>query len=109
MQVPQGITLLTRRSLQAHRLAALALLALALSGCVGDETRAMTATCERFVANGDASGSDALLRDAEAKLASLDKPSNAVTRYIRNLQDPDALAHRAALRECVWRLRSLRG
>lgn len=84
------------------------LLALALTGCMGDETRAMTASCERMLVQGDASGSDALLRDARAKLASLDQPSNAITRFLRNLQEPDALAHRDALRECLWRLQSLR-
>lgn len=85
------------------------LLVLALTSCVGDETRAMTTSCERMLAQGDASGSDALLRDARAKLAELDQPSNAISRHLRNLQDPDALVHRDALRECIWRLQSLRG
>lgn len=94
---------------RVFRALALASLAVLLASCVGDETRTITASCERMVTAGDASGSDALLRDAEAKLRALDKPSNAITDRIRELQDPDAMAHRTALRECVWRLRSLRG
>lgn len=95
--------------MNAIRMLALALLVFAVAACAGDETRAITVSCERFVAQGDATGSDALLRDAEAKLTLLDKPSNAINGRIRNLQDPDAQARRNALRECVWRLRSLRG
>jgi len=87
----------------------LPLLAITLAGCMGDETRTLIATCERVVAQGDASGSAALLRDAEVKLASLEKPTHEVTDRIRSLQDPDAQARKGALRECVWRLRSLRG
>lgn len=94
--------------MSATRTLALALLAFALSACVGDETRAITHACEKLVAQGDASGSDALLHDAEAKLASLDKPSSSLSRRIRDLQDPHAMDHKDSLRECVWRLRSLR-
>ncbi len=95
--------------MNAIRLLALALLVFPFTGCVGDETRAITVSCERLLAQGDANGSDALLRDAEAKLATLDEPSNAISGRIRTLQDPDAATHRDALRQCVWRLRSLRG
>lgn len=89
-------------------LPSLAIVALALgcSGCMGERTKQMARTCQDLLDRSDQSNARTFIRDAEAQLASLDKPGNKLVTYIRELQDPDAMTHKPALEQCLWLLKS---
>ena len=83
-----------------------ATLALAATGCASDRTQNMAEACQGLLEAGDSSSARAFIRDAEKQLSSLDKPGNKLTQFLRELQDPDAMNHKAALEQCLWLLKS---
>lgn len=80
--------------------------ALSTTGCMSDKTRNMAETCQDLLAQGEPSEVRTFIQDAQQQLASLDKPGNKVTTYLRDLQDPDAMTHKPALEQCLWLLKS---
>ena len=83
-----------------------AVFALGITGCVSDKTKNMTATCQALLERGDRSGVTTFIQDAEQQIAALDEPSNKVTAYLRDLQDPEAMAYKHELAQCLWLLKS---
>lgn len=80
--------------------------ALASTGCMSDRTGRMAETCRSMLVREDLTGTRTFIRDAEAQLASLEGPANALMRYLRDFQDPDAMKHKPALEQCLWQLKS---
>ena len=83
-----------------------AVLTLGITGCMSDKTKNMTATCQSLLERGDRSSVRTFIQDAEQQIASLDKPSNKVTAYLRDLQDPEAMTYKPELAQCLWLLKS---
>ena len=84
-----------------------ALLALACAGCMGNQTRAMAESCQQLLDHGDRAGIGGFLEDAQAQLDRLARPKGRLAAYLQDLQDPDAMAYRAQLEQCVWQLKNL--
>lgn len=84
----------------------IAVLALATTGCTGDQTSLMAQSCQDLLAQDDSSGTQRFIRAAEERIASLNEPQNKLTTFVRDLQDPDALTHKKALEQCLWQLKA---
>jgi hypothetical protein len=84
-------------------------IALAATGCIGERTKNMAQTCQALLAQGGQANAKTFIRDAEQQLAALGKPRNKVTAYLRELQDPEAMTHKAELEQCLWLLKSRQG
>jgi len=89
-------------------LAAILVLA-AGTGCMSDQTRNMADTCNQLLEHGDGAEVRTFIGDAKAHLDALQRPGNALTNYLRDVQDPDAATYKPALTQCVWLLESRRG
>ena len=83
-----------------------AVFALGSTGCMSDQTKNMAETCQDLLEHGDLSDVRTFIQDAQEQLASLNKPGNKVTTYLRNLQDPEAMTYKPALEQCLWLLKS---
>ena len=81
-------------------------LALGTTGCMSDQTKNMAETCQDLLDQGNLSDVRTFIQDAQEQLASLDKPGNRVTTYLRDLQDPEAMTYKPALQQCLWLLKS---
>lgn len=84
----------------------IAALVLGNAGCMADRTKNMAETCQAMLARNEQANATTFIRDAEAQLAALDKPSNKLGSWLRDLQDPEAMAHKPALEQCLWLLKS---
>jgi hypothetical protein len=87
--------------------ASAALLALACAGCMRNQTRAMAESCQQLLDHGERAGIGGFLEDAHAQLDRLARPRGRLAAYLQDLQDPDAMAYRAQLEQCVWQLENL--
>ena len=83
--------------------------ALAATGCIGERTKNMAQTCQALLEQGGQQNARTFIHDAEQQLATLGKPRNKVTAYLRDLQDPDAMTHKPELEQCLWLLKSRQG
>lgn len=83
-----------------------AVLAIGATGCTSERTRNMAETCQGLLEDGDQASARTFIRDAGKQLSSLNKPGNKLTGFLRDLQDPDAMVHKAALEQCLWMLKS---
>lgn len=83
--------------------------ALTATGCIGERTRAMARTCQGLLEQDAQPNARTFIRDAEKQLASLAKPRNKLTAYLRDLQDPEAMAYKPAIEQCLWLLKSRQG
>ncbi len=81
-------------------------LALGTTGCMSDQTKNMAETCQDLLEQSDPSDVRGFVEDAQEQLASLNKPGNKVTAYLRDLQDPEAMTYKPALEQCLWLLKS---
>jgi cell division protein FtsB len=80
---------------------------LAATGCIGDRTRNMAEACQGLLEQeGARSNARTFIQDAEKQLAYLGRPTNKLAAYVRDLQDPEAMTHKAALEQCLWLLKS---
>ena len=84
----------------------LAVLAAGSAGCMSDQTRNMADTCNQLLAQANPEDARTFIADAQQHLAALEKPGNGLTRYLRDLQDPDAEQYKPALAQCLWLLKS---
>lgn len=73
---------------------------------MSDQTKNMAETCQDLLEQGDRSDVRSFIQDAEQQLSSLDKPQNKAATLLRNLQDPEAMAYKPALEQCLWLLKS---
>lgn len=83
--------------------------ALAATGCIGERTKNMAQTCQGLLEQDGTRNARTFIQDAEKQLATLGKPRNKFTAYLLELQDPDAMTHKAALEQCLWLLKSRQG
>ena len=84
----------------------IALLVVASTGCMGDQTRLMAESCQNMLYHDDLAGAKSFIRDAEEQVAALNGPQNKFTRLVRSLQDPQAMTFKPALEQCLWMLKS---
>lgn len=87
------------------RPALLALLVLACTGCVNDQTKRMAGACQNLAEDPGQPGVDDFIRKAEKHVATLDDDPNRLEAFLRELQDSDAMEHKAALQDCLWALK----
>ena len=83
--------------------------ALAATGCVGDRTKNMAQACQGLLEEDGQRNARTFIQDAEKQIAMLGKRRNKFTAYLLELQDPDAMTHKAALEQCLWLLKSRQG
>ena len=84
----------------------IAVLALGSTGCMSDKTKNMAETCQDLLEQSNPSDARTFIQDAREQIASLNKPQNKVTGYLRDLQDPEAVTYKPALEQCLWLLES---
>ena len=89
--------------------AILLVVALTATGCIGERTNNMAQTCRGLLERDGKTNARTFIQDAEKQLATLGKPRNKFTAYLMELQDPDAMTHKAALEQCLWLLKSRQG
>ncbi len=83
--------------------------ALTATGCVGDRTKNMAQACQGLLLEDGQRNARTFIQDAEKQIAMLGTPRNKLTAYLLELQDPDAMTHKAALEQCLWLLKSRQG
>lgn len=86
-----------------------AAITLAATGCMGERTKNMAQTCQALLEQGGQPNARTFIDDAERQLAVLGKAHGKVATYLRDLQDPEAMTHKAALEQCLWLLKSRQG